>query len=90
MPTDAIFWSLVVGAPTAASSLTPNFHGPYKNQVMALAKNQKDHAWTGRKSLAAAIKFWLSTVIHPTCRCHSGGMFSEMGGGANNEANKEE
>ena len=37
--------------------------------------------WTGRKSFAAAIKFWASTVIHSTCRCHSGGTVVWGGGG---------
>lgn len=37
--------------------------------------------WTGRRSFAAAIRFWASTVIHSTCRCHSGGTVENGGGG---------
>ncbi len=46
--------------------------------------------WTGRKSLAAAIRFWLSTVIHSTWRCHSGGALRTVGGGARRDPVKEE
>jgi len=41
MHTGASFWSLVVEAPTAVSSLTLNFRVPNKDQVMPLAKDRK-------------------------------------------------
>ncbi len=46
---------------------------------------------TGRRSLAAAITFCASVVIHSTWRCHSGGVVDvALGGGASSALRKDE
>ena len=49
--------------------------------VFCNGSGRNEPTWTGRKSFAAAIRFWASTVIHSTCRCHSGGTAVCGGGG---------
>ena len=88
--TDANFEFLPFVAPVAVSSSIQDFREPVHGYISQRKVSILENTWTGLKSLAAAIRFWLRTLIHSTCRCHSGGTSGDTGGGARREPVKAE